>query len=859
MITQERRVFGELLRRHRLARGLTQEALAEQTGLSARGIADLERGVRRFPYPTTVKRLATGLRLTSEQLTTLANASNRAHPDQAPFEQPRQLLPIPPTSFVGRDHDLTEACDLLATTRLLTLAGPGGIGKTRLALALATAVASNYTDGVWYVDLAPLADENLVVKSVASVLGIRERIGLSLSDIVCDVLEERSMLLVLDNCEHVLGASAALAERLLRQCASVRILVTCREALRINGETLWRVPSLRMPHKTARLAADSLASFGATRLFLERARAVAPGMVLNESVAAAIGHICVRLDGLPLAIELAAARVSIFSVEQIAGRLDQSFRLLTSGSRTAPPRQQTLRAAIDWSYGLLPEPDKVLLDRLSIFAGGWTFEAAEAVVSGDGLRREEVLGLLGGLVDRSLVVAEPSPDGHVRYRLLEVLRQYGQQRLAERGQIDATRKQHADYFLSLVEEAEPAILGPDRKAWLDLLEVELDNCRAARRWFVSIDAAGPALRLAAALYRLWMYRGYTSEGRASLTEALSLPGGSPAARAAALFSDGGLGYMQADYPSALRHLQAALTLRREIGDLPGTGGALMGVGATSTLRGDADEAVRTADSIGFATPGCMALSILGHLHRRAGARQVAAKALEAALVKAEALDEAYPIIRSAIGMALVTADAGDAEREQALALLVRSVRVAQRVGNRHLLAQALEGLAEFAMLGKQYVVAMQMTGAADAMRTSIGAPLSPIEREGLQVHIQSAVRHIGQQAVAAALDEGRAWSPAQATLFAMELDRAGGDSTEHVESVRQRRSGAGQPGPGLTRREYEVARLVARGLSNRQVGQALVITEKTAKNHVQRVLDKLGINSRRHLIARASEFSLQSN
>jgi tetratricopeptide (TPR) repeat protein len=415
-------------------------------------------------------------------------------------------------------------------------------------------------------------------------------------------------------------------------------------------------------------------------------------------------------------------------------------------ARTAPARQQTLRATIDWSYGLLPETDRLMLDRLSVFAGGWTFEAAEAVCSGDGIAPDDVLDLLAGLVDRSLVVTETDVEGNIRYRLLEVLRQYGQERLAERGEVDSTNLKYASYFLARAQESELRILGPERKLWLDRMERELDNFRAVRRWFVGSGATEDALHLATALYRLWMYRGYANEGRASLVEALAMPGGSSPARARALFCDGGLGSTQADYPASLRLLQASLALWQEIGDERNCAWALMGVGAVATIgtnfdlasaslteacrlseeAGDtaslalsrawyadmayaygdwetarhyAHEALRTADSIGFATPACMALSTMGNLHCREGTLDAAENALQAALIRAEALEEAYPIVRATTGLALLLARMGQMDR--ARALLARSVSLSQQVGNHLHIVQSLEGLATFAAISQE--------------------------------------------------------------------------------------------------------------------------------------------------------------
>jgi predicted ATPase len=721
-------------------------------------------------------------------------------------------LPMPLTSFVGRDNELAELGMLLAGTRMLTLTGSAGVGKTRLALEVAAAIAPEFDGHVWFIELGPVADETLVVQGVASALGIREQADRALIETVSAALADRLVFLILDNCEHLLAACAALIERLLQSCMLVRVLATSREALRIDGETIWRVPSLAIADPQSAMALEDLTENGATRLFLDRARAVMPALAVAERDVQAIAEICRRLDGVPLAIELAAARAGMFSVEQIAARLDDAFRLLTSGSRSAPPRQQTLRATLDWSYGLLSEREKLLLDRLSVFAGGWTFEAAEAVASGDGIDTDEVLDLLGRLIDKSLVVAEPKADGTVRYRLLEVVRQYGHEQLAERGQTNATWQRHAAYFLDL-SASEPRVLTADRRAWLDLLERELDNFRTARRCFVTSGDAEGAQSLAGRLYRLWMYRGYAKEGEQTLAEALALPGGSQACRARAWFCLGGVAFIQADYSVARDALAKSLTLWRQIGDQAGMAWSLMGLGATATscaefdsastlldqarqsgrrsgdaaalavslawsadmayargeyapIRAYAEEALEVAQRIGFATPACMALSTLGNLSYREGNRAAAMDHLQEALHRADALGEAYPIVRAALGLAAIAADDGDADN--ARSLLARSVRLAHRVGNYHHMAQALEALSGFAAPG-QPEAALRLASAASAIRESIGAPMSPTEQQALETRLRPAQSSVGTSVTTAALSEGRTWSLDKAAKFALEL------------------------------------------------------------------------------------------
>ena len=464
-------------------------------------------------------------------------------------------LPAPLTSFIGRESELAAAQRALAGTRLLTLSGPGGIGKTRLALQVAAAVLPGYGDGVWLVDLAPVAEDAGVAQAIAGVLGVREEPDRPLLETLAGALRSTRLLLVLDDCERVVGGSAAAAEALLRAAPQLQVLATSRQALGVAGETVWRVPPLRLPpcgppappgrgrprrpEPAGRRppqgddrgdSPEGLLRYDAVRLFLERAQASRGAFRLTRQNAPALVAVCRRLDGLPLALELAAARVRVLSVEQLAARLDDRFRLLTRGSRTAPPRQQTLRATVAWSYDLLAAPERRLFERLSVFAGGWTLEAAEQVGAdaapagpaapgpqAEGLDSAEVLDLLSQLVDKSLVVVEDEDGGgEVRYRLLETLREFARERLAASGEDAAVRRRHAACYLALAEAAAPELLGAQQAVWLDRLEQELGNFRAALAWCASRgdrpDAAETGMRLAAALWRFWDERFYLSEG-----------------------------------------------------------------------------------------------------------------------------------------------------------------------------------------------------------------------------------------------------------------------------------------------------------------------------------------------------------
>jgi predicted ATPase/transcriptional regulator with XRE-family HTH domain len=545
------RTFSVLLRQYRLAAGQTQEALAASAGLGTRSIQRLERGESQ-PQRATAHRLARALALTGEQRAqfealaqpiprrrvVVAAAGAPRVVETAPWDGSTHNLPLQLTSFIGRERELAAVSQLLGTTRLLTLTGTGGTGKTRLALQVAAALLDRYPDGVWHADLAALADPADVPTAVASAMGVREEAGQPLQATLVAALRSRHLLLVLDNCEHLLDVCATLAQALLRGCPQVTVLATSREGLRLAGEIVWRVPSMALPDDEHLPPPEALAQVEAVRLFVERALAVQPDFAVAAQNAPVVAQVCRRLDGIPLALELAAARLRGLSIEQLAARLDQRFRLLTGGSRAALARQQTLQATVEWSYGLLSAAEQTLFTRLAIFSGGFALDAAEAVCAGGQIATEEVLDLLLRLVDKSLVVAEGSAGDIERYRLLETLRQYGRERLLAAGETEDLHARHAAYYRALAEEAEPALFGPQQAAWLDRLEAEHVSLRQALRWAYEAEAAREGLRLAGALYRYWNNRGYLGEGIQWLTGLLALPGAAArmAARAKALTS-----------------------------------------------------------------------------------------------------------------------------------------------------------------------------------------------------------------------------------------------------------------------------------------------------------------------------------
>jgi predicted ATPase/transcriptional regulator with XRE-family HTH domain len=569
------RADGETIRRRRQELFWTQEQLAERAGLRKRTIERAEAGEPLQRH--TVLVIAQALGLSPAEVTPPDRSSPpgaRASPvlDSAGARAVGAAsnltdLPVPMTSFIGRARELAAVKQRFSSARLLTLTGPGGCGKTRLALQAAAELADKFADGVCFVELAPLGDPRLVPQSVASALGVREEPTRPLPVTLIDTLHRRQLLLVLDNCEHLIAACAELAHILLSACPQLHVLATSREVLGVAGEMAWRVPPLASPDPQRPVPVEHLLQYEAVQLFVERARTVQPTFTVTERNAAAVAQVCHRLDGIPLAIELAAARVKVLTVEQIAARLDDRFRLLTGGSRIALPRQQTLQAAIDWSYDLLSEPERRLWRRLSVFAGGWTLEAAEAVCAGAGLDAAEVLDRLTSLVDKSLVTVD-AMAGEARYRLLETIRQYGREKLERSGEAAVIRRQHLEWHVGLAERAEPELTGPDQAVWLEKLEAEHDNLRAALEWS-QVEAQGEqiGLRVAAALWRFWLVHGHLREGRRWLEGMLAgSPEAWPAVRAKALYGAGALAEDQGDYAAARAFFAESLALRRELLD-----------------------------------------------------------------------------------------------------------------------------------------------------------------------------------------------------------------------------------------------------------------------------------------------------
>ena len=588
--------FGYWIRRQRKALDLTQQILADRVGCSLAAIKKIESDERR-PSRQIAERLAEVLGVRAEQRGIFVDVARgirsvdqlslaRAAVASTPAEMPKPLphnLPMQLTSFIGRERELEEVKHLLSSTRLLTLTGPGGTGKTRLALHLGAEMLAlkQFTNGVWLVELAPLADPSLLTPKIASTLGVREQPGRTILDALTDYARAKSMLLILDNCEHLIQMCAQISESLLHAAPRVKILVTSREALSITGETVYRVPSLPLPSPRQLSDLDALEQNDCIHLFIDRAVAAQPHFRLQEKNASAVADICRRLDGIPLAIELAAARTKVFHPEEIATRLDDRFRLLTGGSRTALERHQTLFALIEWSHNLLSEPERVLLRRLSVFAGGWSFEAAQTVC-GESPDGDDVMDLLTHLVDKSLVAVEEETEA-ARYRLPETIRQYARDRLLESGEAERIRDHHLKFFLRFAEEVEPKLRSAEQLEWLDRSQTEYDNLRTALAWSLESGKSDRALQLAGALVYFWVLRGYFSEGQKWLDDALALSEreqsekvavgetythtrAEAARRAKALYGGALLQMGTLNVKSARKTIEESLRLWRELGD-----------------------------------------------------------------------------------------------------------------------------------------------------------------------------------------------------------------------------------------------------------------------------------------------------
>jgi predicted ATPase/DNA-binding SARP family transcriptional activator len=645
-------------------------------------------------------------------------------------------LPAQRTSFVGREREMLELKRALATTRFLTLSGAGGSGKTRLALEVARDVVGACPDGVWLVELAPLTEGALVPQAMARALKVAEQPGRAPTEALVDALREKRLLVVLDNCEHLIEAAARLSDALLSSCPHLRLLATSRETLGVEGELVWMVDPLSVPnadpdvHRTP-FGAGELARYEAVRLFVERARTRSSRFELTEENAGAVAQVCRRLEGMPLAIELAAARVGTLAVVQIAQRLEDSLKLLSVDSRTADPRHRTLRATLDWSYNLLSEEERVLLRRLSVFAGGWTLEVAEeAVGTNEDVGEEDVLELLSRLVDKSLVVAEVRAGEVRRYRLLEPVRQYAGERLEESGETEDFSGRHAGFFLALAEEAEPELAGAQQQEWAERLETDHDNMRAALSWSLEKEPE-TAFRLAMALARFWERRVRLVEGSAWLEAVLRLSDGADTAVRAKLSSEAGtFAFHRADYDHAIVLHGEALELYRQAGDDSGVAFALLCLGAQYFEKGDPEqaapfleEALALSRRIGDKQNTAGTLHNLAEVERQRGNYERAKTLGMESLSLSREMEDQWRLAMIVGWVGLLEVWNGD-DHESAEGFLEEALALNRGLGNWAYGAYCLEGFAGLAGARGQGERAARLWDAAEALRSNIGAPPS---------------------------------------------------------------------------------------------------------------------------------------
>ncbi len=871
--------------------------------------------------------------------------STKAGQVSGPLKMQLNNLPAQLTPLVGREQELTAVCTLLRRpeVRLVTLTGTGGVGKTRLSLQVAVDLLTDFADGVCFVSLAPISNPELVIPTISQTLGLKENGDQLLLDPLKASLRDKQLLLLLDNFEQVLKAAPRLSE-LLMACPNLKLLVTSRAVLHLRGEHEFPVPPLALPDLKRLPETETLSHYAAVALFLQRAQAVKPDFQLTSANARALAEICAQLDGLPLAIELAAARIKLFPPQLLLARLSHRLQVLTSRTQDVPARQQTLRNTLEWSYNLLDTAEQQIFRRLSVFVGGCTLEAVEAICNAFHMEAQQALDGVASLIDKSLLQSmEQSIDAveEPRFVMLETIREYGLEVLAASGEEAATRQAHATYYLTLAEQAEPELVSPQQALWSERLEREHDNLRAAWQWMLEQvgDGKEMALRLGGALWNFWWSRGYWSEGRDFLERALlaservAVP-----VRGKAIMVAAGLAFIQSDYQRAEGLAKESLALCRELGYQPGIAHALYRLGNIAWVRGNTiaarslmEEALgvfRTVDNkeyIGYSlfslalfansqgeyVRACTlfeeSLALFREIEHKKGIAHTLSQLAQSLFISQSDQARVRSLLEECLtlsqeigfkeGIAASFCLSGQLALSQgdiitARSLAEQSVVLYKEMGHRHGTAEALSALGKVVtaqgdyalarklyeesltiskVLGAQWVIAVcllelgeavaaqgewawavQLWGAAEALRTAIGIPIPPIERNAYEQALADAHTHLTEQDFAARWSEGHTMTIEQVLAAQGQVLVPASATPVGPQPAMPVALPTAYPA-GLTAREVEVLRLVAKGLTNAEIAQTLVLSEKTVAHHLTHIFNKANVDNR----AAATAFAFQ--
>ena len=814
-------------------------------------------------------------------------------------------FPVQLTSFIGRQHEIADLQRRLFSAHLVTLTGPGGCGKTRLALEMAETLAERFTDGIWFVELAPLREPELVVQQVVQTLGLQPAPEQPLMDVLAGFVRSKQLLLVLDNCEHLITACAEVAHKLLSQAAGLRILATSREALGVAGEAVYPLSGLAWPSAEAAPTTGTAPpiQYDAVRLFVERAQASVPGFELSAGNAAPVIEICRRLDGLPLALELASAHVKVLSVHEIATQLNQRLDLLSSSARSGrDPRHQSLRAAIDWSYAMLALDEQILLRRLGVFSGGCTLELVEAVCAGDGLAAEQVLELLAGLVEKSLLLVDTCGRTQARYQLLETIRAYALEKLDEAGETTRLRDRHLETYAARAEEVAPKLQDAYQQLWLNWLEGEHDNLRAALAW--AADSHPPesgrieaGLRIANALIRFWEIRGYVQEGQTWFERLLARADASisPIVHASGLTFASFLAMFQGQAALAMAYGRKAVALAEAAGDegnpvlilalsglssgaraagdfktafaigergiqllrdssgppfylgmaLLSQGSVAIELGDYATARAALDESLAIARQAGDAFRIAHALNALGDLARSENKYPEAQGAYEQSVALLREINAQHDLASVLHNLGHTALHLNNIER--AHVLIRESLAIHQAMYNQPGTAECLIGFAAIALLRGYPEAGARLLGASTVIggQRAAVASMWHATRMEYEHYLQLAQTQLSPEEFQVEYAAGLAMSQEQAVQYALDQALKPDLSVVSEEVV-----------DGLTRREREIAALVGQGKTNGAIADELVLSTRTVETHVSHILSKLGFSSRAQIMRWAIEHKL---